>query len=88
MWELEKELQSCWPCNRTRKEEKIKGLKLLLQYSKDFTMNINEALINIETIYPEFRAGQFSTRIAALMNEFGASENDLNLKTNPKAVNS
>jgi serine/threonine-protein kinase LegK1 len=73
IWQLQKEIDSYWPYpNKDRKEEKIQGLQILLAYSQDQRLDINQALINVEKIHPEFRTGTISKRTADLMEALGA----------------
>lgn len=73
--ELQREVNSYWPYpNKDRKEEKIKGLNLLigLSYEKP-TLGLEAAIKEIESgPCPEFRTGKISQRVATLMSEFGA----------------
>ncbi|MBA3535619.1 MAG: protein kinase family protein [Tatlockia sp.] len=79
IWQLQKEIDSIWPYpNKDRKKEKIKGLQILLAYSQDQKLDINQAIIEVEKICPEFRIGTLSKRTANLMETLGAEPLSLN----------
>lgn len=74
--QLEGELTCFFYPNKKRKIEKIKGLKLLLDFAVTKPeLGIDGAIKKIEEQYglTEFRAGLISTRISTLLQDLGAS---------------
>lgn len=65
---LEKERQSYWPYpNKDRKEYKVRGLEALLSKAK--TLDVCDAVDEVEKEFPEIRKGSISTRTADLLDD-------------------